>query len=278
MGELRRFGCFIVSEALSEALLADVHDGLKALFGLPAERKRTYQADKNRDPLAAGFSPYGQAKALDTGIPNLLETWDINGLDDYWPQEFGDTLSAIEKLQSLLHQIALGSLRILSQIDGLEQLAETRFFEKLSAGIHLIHYFPVSKEHPVRAVRQSTHEDNTLVTLIPPASPADSPLMVLDRKAQSMVPVLLKKGECLVQFGSALSALSHGMLPASVHTVRDPRRSEEPNVSRYSTPYFVAPGPNTKLPLISDGKIVHPQVLYRETFDRYFGAIFGDEK
>lgn len=277
LAALQRFGCFLVTDALSATLLGDIHDDLKWLFGLPEQRKRAYRADKNQDPLAAGHSPYGRARALDTGIPNLLETWDINGVGEYWPQEFKDTLSAIEDLQSQLRAIAVASLSFLSNISGLEQLAEPSFQRKLSAGIHLIHYFPITSEHPVRAVRQSTHEDNTLVTLIPSADPADSPLLILDRETQSMVPVLPGTCGCIVQFGSALTALSHGKLPSCVHTIRDPRSSEEPNASRYSTPFFVAPGPTTELFAVAqDGST--RQVLYGETSNQYFKAIFGDEE
>jgi hypothetical protein len=84
---LDSLGCFIVRGCLEPMLVELVHASLEKLFSKAESEKAKYKVDKLKDPLGAGYSPYGVARAMDTGIPNLLETWDINASRDRWPED-----------------------------------------------------------------------------------------------------------------------------------------------------------------------------------------------
>ena len=273
--DLNRFGGFIVCDVFEQGLVTEVHGILDSLFNLSIEVKKKFLANKSRDPLSAGFSPYGSARALDTGIPNLLETWDINGPIDRWPKQLISGLKIVEDFQMKLKGCSAGCLDVLAGVKGLKVLKEHAFRKTLSEGIHLIHYFPVSDEFPTKAVRQSVHEDNSLITLIPKAHPDRSPLLVQDNLSDTLVPIHIEETDCIVQFGTALKILSQGKLRSCVHTVRDPRRSSEPNVSRYSTPYFVAPCDDFELS-IKRGSNHIEKIRFGEMAEQYFQSIFGE--
>ncbi len=77
LDDLKDLGCFIFENCIEQNLVDDVHQSLIKLFSVSQDIKDECFVDKKDDPLGIGFSPFGVAKALDTGIENLLETWDI---------------------------------------------------------------------------------------------------------------------------------------------------------------------------------------------------------
>src|SRR5215217_7926036 len=97
---LSQTGCFLVRSCVPNRLRRTVNASLLALFSLPQQEKLRYLADKSRNALDSGFSPYGVARALDTGIPNLLETWDLGDPLNKWPSPLQEQYDCLETFEA----------------------------------------------------------------------------------------------------------------------------------------------------------------------------------
>lgn len=271
-------GCFVLEGCLEPTLVRRVHESLVKLFTLAPEEKKRYVVDKTIDPLGHGYSPYGVSKALDTGIPNLLETWDISPTKMNWPSHMAEEWTAIREYQSALASAARKGLELLAtSLDtGKEHFVELLQPDSIE-GIHLIHYFPIQEAHDPSARRQSEHCDNTLITLIPPPLPLDSGICVFNRSTETWEVVTTSVDSCIVQAGLVLEAITAGKIKANLHTVTNPSLGSECNISRYSTPFFCSPRRGTTLTLRSPFSSSQGDVSLGtiEDFEsRYFSSIF----
>lgn len=109
LDELQETGCYTVKGALSKEFVSQVHADLEKLFSLPLDKKLKY---KSKDSTSPGFTPYGIEKAFDTGIPNLLEAWEISAASPHkWPEDMGAELSRLTKFETTLYDVARNFLK-----------------------------------------------------------------------------------------------------------------------------------------------------------------------
>lgn len=256
-----------------------IHRALTRLFSVSPATKRQCAAEKLSSPLDPGFSPFGIASAMDTGIPNLLETWDIGDPVNKWPDFLARDYELITSFQQMLSRNAMFSLKMIAYA---LQINFTYFSNILfghEGGIHLIHYLPTTKSAPLGARRQSEHCDNTFITLIPPPSPGHYGLSVFDRRSASWHDIKIPKDACLVQLGRLLEYITAGDVLANLHTVRTPSHDDPDNTERYSTPFFLSPSSDRILSVVpgyrTEGTIVgYPDLTIGQLQDRYFAKIF----
>ena len=275
--QIRALGCFILDDCLGADLIDDCHKAFVSLFELSDEEKRKYFVDKKEDPLGHGFSPFGVSKAIDTGIPNLLETWDISPEKYNWPESLGEEWKTIRSFQKELREASILGLRVFANLIGVnaDQLLNLIDIESIE-GIHLIHYFPIMKYHEVEARRQSKHSDNTLITLIPPPFPINTGLTVFDRSKRAWMDVVVENGSCLVQAGLLLEYITCGAIKANLHTVSNPKIDSKENVSRYSSPFFCSPKRGTQVRVLDKfrDQCENDPVTIEQLEKEYFGDIF----
>src|SRR5260221_2678335 len=67
---LRSSVLIILKEAFSKGLISAILSGAEDLFALPSAAKDELRVCGTQD---VGYTPFGVARALDTGIPNLFE-------------------------------------------------------------------------------------------------------------------------------------------------------------------------------------------------------------
>ena len=242
--EFLHLGCFVLANCLPVAEVERVHVSLQRLFDARGEEKERCRVDKKREPLGHGYSPYGVARALDTGIPNLLETWDLSPTGKAWPSHLRAEWEVLIAYQHALSNIGQNVLRLISTTLRLPSDTLGALVEK-NSGIHLIHYFKLDTTFPPGSVRQSKHCDNTLVTIIPPYFPEDDGVAIFDNLSNRWLDVRLGKTDCLVQAGLVLEYISGGTIRANLHTVTTPALGSPLNRARYSTPFFISPSPGT---------------------------------
>jgi isopenicillin N synthase-like dioxygenase len=275
--DLVRLGCFTLADCLPHELVREVHLALVTLFSVSPETKQACLVDKRVHRLAAGYSPFGVATALDTGVPNLLETWDISPNGTNWPTELASEWRVLRKYQRLLAEATISGLEIVAASLGVENEELTNLVDAHSIeGIHLIHYFPVPKSAEPQARRQSMHCDNTLITLIPPPHPIDSGLDVFNRSVNAWEHVTTGANDCLVQAGLILERITSAAIRANLHTVKTPEYGSRENTSRYATPFFRSPKPGTVVSVLEKFKTQcsAPDVSLESLEDDYFKRIF----
>jgi len=275
--DLKKLGCFIFEDCLDKTLVDNVHQSLINLFSVAQNVKDKCFVDKKQNPLDPGFSPFGVAKALDTGIANLLETWDISPTKTTWPSNLDKEWQILRDYQRALADIAKEGLAVLVALLGVAREEILNLIDQESIeGIHLIHYFPLSKESNPDARRQSQHCDNTLVTLIPSPYPTSSGLDIYNRKTKEWEHVIVFKDSCLIQAGLILEYITGGEIKANLHTVSNPEFSTNENISRYSTPFFRSPKTRSIVQMLKKYKkgCGEKDITLEEMEKRYFNKIF----
>lgn len=214
---------------------------------------------------------------MDTGIANLLETWDIGPTKINWPSDLDKEWQILREYQHALANVAKEGLVILAVSLGVTCEEILNLIDQESVeGIHLIHYFPLSKESNPDARRQSQHCDNTLVTLIPPPYPTSTGLDVYNRKTKEWEHVEISKGSCLIQAGLILEYITCGEIKANLHTVSNPKFDTSENTSRYSTPFFRSPKRGSTVQILEKykkkcrGKDITLEEMERQYFNKIF--------
>jgi isopenicillin N synthase-like dioxygenase len=274
-------GCFLLENCLDTDTVDSAHLALKSLFDVPEDVKASCFIDKLTDPLAHGYSPYGVSRARDTGIPNLLETWDISPNRSKWPPKLTSEWDALRHYQLSLARVAIKALKVIEDILGVNKGELTELVDEQSIeGIHLIHYFPIGTAHDLNARRQSVHCDNTLITVIPPPFPLESGIMSYNRDSSQWETVLVEKNDCFIQAGLVLERITGGKIKANIHTVADPRYDDAENLDRYSTPFFYSPRRGSVVRLLSgmqSEESVDP-IAIEDLESEYFSSIFDYER
>ncbi len=275
--DLRELGCFILEDVIDQKLIDEVHHSLIALFSVSKEVKDECFVDKKSYPLGHGFSPFGIAKAMDTGVPNLLETWDISPTKINWPKELQNEWEVVREYQRVLATAATVGLETLAISLGVNKEEITHLIdEKSIEGIHLIHYFPLSKDSNPVARRQSMHCDNTLITLIPSPYPIETGLDIFNRKTQEWEHAIIPKGSCLIQAGLILEYITGGAIKANLHTVPNPKFATKENSARYSTPFFRSSKIGSTVRILEKYKerSENKDIILEEMEKQYFKKIF----
>ncbi len=183
----------------------------------------------------------------------------------------------LQKYQSFLSRISKDGLFILAESLGISHKEILGIIDQKSIeGIHLIHYFPLSKKSNPNARRQSKHCDNTLVTVIPSPYPVHTGIDVYNRKTKKWEHIVISKGSCLVQTGLILEHITCGAIKANLHTVSNPKIDTNKNVSRYSTPFFCSPKIDSTVKILEKyrKKCQEKDIALNKIEKQYFDKIF----
>lgn len=244
---------------------------LKKLFERPDEDKLKFAS---AEPLQPGFTPYGRSKALDTGIKNTLETWDINLLAPInFPPEMKDDWIFLVYYQDRIFNMVLEFFQFLSFGIGIANDTFSNLIKRENGGIHFIHYLPYNNTFHPEARRQSKHVDMTLITVIP--APNEEGLEV--EINGNWVRALLKPNEFLIQTGKLLERMLGEKIKACLHTVETYDSVKLKH--RYAFPFFVSPSGDTKIKVIDKYSSEEIKQKYPEDFVKninadYFSKIF----
>lgn len=244
---------------------------LKKLFERPIEEKMKFTST---EPLQPGFSPYGRSKALDTGIKNNLETWDINLLAPVkFPTEMKDDWTFLINYQDRVFDLVFEFFQILSFGVGVPEDIFLNLLNRQNGGIHFIHYLPHDSAFHPDARRQSKHVDMTLITVLPAASEEGLEVEING----NWVPISLKPDEFLIQTGKLLERMFGETIKACLHTVESYDSIKHKH--RYSFPFFVSPSGEKKIRVIdkysSEGvRQKYPDDFVKNISADYFSKIF----
>ena len=229
---------------ISAALLQQAYELMQQFFALPLETKLKYDSGLGG---ARGFTAFGRENAAGNPVADLKEFWHIGQeLDaaspyreiypeNIWPQEIPGFR---ECFWTLYTQLETTGKQVLGAVGDAMGLAPDFFANMVKDGnsvYRLLHYPAVKGMDTGRAMRAAPHADINLLTLLVGAT--DSGLELLDRNGEWM-PVESEPDDIVLDTGDMMSRLTNDVLPATLHRVVNPRRSD---VSRYSMPFFLHP-------------------------------------
>jgi len=263
--------CVVTFQELASLENEKIIDISKRLFERPSNEKLRYAAPS---PLRPGFSPYGRSRALDTGIENTLETWDIDlNAPINFPTDMALDWGYIVKYQDKVFNLATTFFKYLCLGLCVDASLFLGILKRVNGGIHFIHYLPYEDTFHPKARRQSRHRDMTLITILP--APNEGGLEVeIDGR---WIPVHLKPNEFLIQAGLLLERMLGGFIKACLHTVETPDEIKAKH--RYAFPYFASPSGETRIGVIPNfisekSKEKYPDDLVRNINADYFSRIF----
>lgn len=242
--------------SLGKSGVAFVRGGVPAQFGRDAQAAATRLfglSDKVKSELVSstamepGFGPYGQARAMDTGIPNLLESWTISphspvNVPAEQREDWYVLVAFARQLRALAENLVVA-------ID-LAWDARGTFVDAICRDmfpLHLLHYPAGLLGTDPGARRQSVHVDSSLITLLPPALGKGLAYAQDGR----LVPLDVPAGSVAVIAGSLLEFLTSARIPACRHTVETPAGAAAED--RISFTYFVNARPNMTLRPVQPG-------------------------
>lgn len=239
----------ISNHGLSENLINELYQTVKAFFALPQQVK-----DKYEFPVLAGQRGYttkGKEKAKDAKTPDLKEFWQrgqtIIG-QPYSKEDFPDNPVVDELPQfdvvtgEIYKKLEEAGRNLLKAIATYLQLDEDYFEQYVINGnsiLRAIHYFPIENPENLSpdAVRAGAHEDINLITLLIGAS-ADG-LEVLTKDGV-WFPIKAKGEDIVVNVGDMLQRLTNNKLKSTTHRVVNPPLALM-KTSRFSVPFFLHP-------------------------------------
>ncbi len=268
----------IANHGLSEELIAELYQTVKAFFDLPQKTKDKYEFPE----LAGqrGYTTKGREKAKDSKTPDLKEFWQrgqtIVG-EDYSKTDFPDNPS-VEELPrfdivtgEIYKKLENAGRNLLKAIATYLELEENYFEKHVINGnsiLRAIHYFPIENPEALApdAVRAGAHEDINLITLLIGAS-ADG-LEVLTKDGE-WFPIKAKGEDIVVNVGDMLQRLTNNKLKSTTHRVVNPP-VELMKTSRYSVPFFLHPKSQMSLAsLDSCIDAAHPKAYEDYTAGQY---------
>lgn len=241
LDSLRVSGAVILSDAIPVATETAVMDAGRVLFDLPDSVKSACTESGVDEP---GFGSYGNSRAMDSGIPNLLESWRISPLSNAGlPRDTPDT--TWYRFRELAGYLRLISSQVLTSIDE-EWSASGRVLSSVADStpmVNILHY-PRSlvEAKPDGARRQSVHTDASVISILPRASAPGLRILCDDREYGAHPP----PGGVVVLAGSVLGFLSGGYLKACRHTVAE-ENSDGEIEDRLSLVCFIGPVPGARI-------------------------------
>lgn len=271
--EISRNGFLVLRDVFTNEKISDVHKSLERLFALPMGEKMRYLSQAVDDP---GYVPYGIEKALDTGVPNLLEAWELScAAPINWPKELISEWSRLVEMEYELFAAAtsaVGNIEVELGLD-LGDLSKFTCF-KTSAG-RFLNYPKEMSAGTNGARRQSIHSDMSLITLIPAAT---APGLIIHHLGMQMKGDV-ERGDVIVLPGQVLEFLTAGTIKACLHTVEMPENVKS-SYSRISMPFFVMPNDSDllevsgKFPIDPNNTSCKP--IKMELFKKgYYDAVFS---
>lgn len=268
----------IANHGLSEELITELYQTVKAFFELPQQSKDKYEFPE----LAGqrGYTTKGKEKAKDASTPDLKEFWQrgqtIVG-EEYSKSDFPDN-PLVEELPQfdlvtgeIYEKLENAGRNLLKAIATYLELEENYFEQYVINGnsiLRAIHYFPI--EHPENlsadAVRAGAHEDINLITLLIGASADGLEVMTKDGE---WFPIKAKGEDIVVNVGDMLQRLTNNKLKSTTHRVVNPP-IDLMKTSRYSVPFFLHPKAQMNLAsLDSCIDTTHPKAYEDYTAGQY---------
>jgi hypothetical protein len=267
MVRLADVGYCTLTHAVPESLEAAALKAAVELFGRSDRDKRRYLAPLETEP---GFFPYGAAHALDTGVPNLLESWSIGvAPPTRFPSEPREAFAAIVALLDLLSSL---SSDILTAMDhGLEASGKLRaMYVPRRCDLFALHYPRALLGVAPDARRQSIHIDSSIITLAPRATTTG--LLAVDTSGR-LVDISPRRGEVVVLAGSVLDHVTGARIRGCQHTVETPPSSAV-GCDRTAFVYFAAPDPRAVLHPLVDAEVPVSPLQVHEHDRAYRAHVF----
>jgi isopenicillin N synthase-like dioxygenase len=268
----------ITNHGVSQDLIDQLYQNIKAAFALPLPTKRKYE----KVELAGqrGYTSAGKETAKGAKTADLKEFWQIGQVvsdgddikNEYPDNEYLEEIAEFNKVtREIYKQLEENGKHLLRAIATYLLLPIDYFDGHVHNGNSIlrgIHYFPIENPDaiPVDAVRAGAHEDINLITLLIGAS-ADG-LEVLTRNNEWLA-IKAKHTDIVVNVGDMLQRLTNNKLKSTTHRVVNPPR-ELMKTSRYSVPFFLHPRSDmdlTCLPSTIDAE--HPKAYTDMTAGEY---------
>lgn len=239
----------ITNHGVSQELIDQLYDNIKAAFGLTPEQKAQYE----KPELAGqrGYTSPGKETAKGAKTADLKEFWQIGQeVSDGDPikSQYPDNVILAEvptfnqvtrEIYKKLEENGKHLLRAIATYLGLPTDYFDQHVHNGNSILRGIHYFPIENPDAIAddAVRAGAHEDINLITLLIGAS-ADG-LEVLTR-SNEWLPIKAHHSDIVVNVGDMLQRLTNNKLKSTTHRVVNPPR-ELMKTSRYSVPFFLHP-------------------------------------
>ena len=238
-------------------------------FRLPSSAKSLYA----RPGLFGqrGYTGFAVERAIGATVADLKEFFQLgrdDGRSEYgpnvWPEELPAFREAFSRLFDALERLA-GRIATACSLY-LDRPAS--FLPSRIAGgesvLRVIHYPPLSADHPADAVRAAAHEDINFLTLLCGATAPGLEILTRDGRWQSVV---ARKDQIIVDSGDMLQNLTGGLFRSTTHRVVNPTGH---NLSRVSMPFFVHPRSEVDLTPL-------PDLAVRALSDRTFPSLSAGE-
>lgn len=266
---LKSSGLAILAGALPVGLDTQALGACERLFDLSVEQKLRHRAVDGR---SSGFCEFGRATALDTGLPNLLESWRIPPNATMLPLHTSD-VQALSALRRTLRKLTDDILAVVEHVyDAPGQCGALLGDEAYE--LYALHY-PRRLLGSLRgAVRQSVHFDSSLVTLLPRSSSPGLFAWVDGVRT----PILSEPRGVVVMAGAALEYITGGGIPACRHTVETPLGAEMGS-DRLALTFFSSPLETETLHLLPGAELRQrgagwPPILvsdfYKQRYERAY--------
>lgn len=266
---LRRDGFAVLASAWYDADEDLALTAAHRLFTLPVAQKARY---RTADPRSPGYVEYGRTRAMDTGIPNLLEMWNLPG-DGACGLPAPD--ATLGRAAAALRELAVAALAALERALALPGVL-TAMLGDASYELYAMHYPQELLGQDERARRQSVHEDSSLITLLPRATRAG---LWLDMRGE-LAPFDPRPGDVTIIVGSELEYVTAGSLRSCTHTVETPTAGHL-GAERTSLVFFVSAEPDRTLrPLppfqSAANRLRYPEITAGKFIGERYDSVYGE--
>ncbi len=237
---------------LSDELVQNLYDQIKAFFALPLESKLKYEVPGIGGQR--GFTSFGKEHAQGRTVGDLKEFWHFGQAlseDSQYKQAYPENIEVKElpnfntigtETYALLEKTGIYVLRALALHVGLDEFYFDQFVKEGNSILRPI-YYPSITEDPKDAVRAAAHTDINLITLLMGAQ--GKGLQVQNHKGD-WIDAIAEPDELMINVGDMLSRHTNNKLKSTVHQVVNPPRSDW-GAPRYSIPFFMHPVSDMKL-------------------------------
>lgn len=228
-------GFLRLPKSISKEKIYFVHKILNSLFSLPLHEKERYKSESSVSP---GYTPYGGESAADTGIPNLLEAWEISTRTQAkWPPNMKKEWNTLVDFEKVLFQVGSQFLKTLAEEMELPSESFTALADSDQSVARYINYpAQLAQSNDTGATRQSLHADMSLITLNTYATSKG----LLAETNGDLIEVNPAEDEIVIMPGSILEFITGGRIKACKHSVATPKANEKAQ-DRISMPFFVMP-------------------------------------
>ncbi|MEU9365644.1 2OG-Fe(II) oxygenase family protein [Streptomyces avermitilis] len=270
---LREYGAVPINTSIPQELEGESITAAARLFALPDEEKMRH---RGRTPLDAGYAPYGSARALDTGVANLLESWTVSADSPRsHPSHLIDEWYALTAFARHLRSLGENLLALIDQ----GWSAAGVMVRTMSPDVFPYQLFRYPRSLlgvDARARRQSIHRDSSIITLLPPATGSG---LLIEHQGE-FIAADTPPGCVTVMAGSLLEHLTAGGIRSCTHTVETPGDPEH-GQDRLSSIYFVNARNGVSIPSVQRGGSVDrtvPTIDSDSHAEHYSRRVFGTQE